>query len=584
MKRQFVFVLKAGVSLLPKTLREALKKNLRLSAFYTRTLRNTGFIQALPSEKKQAASYLKNVHGQSAQIEQFSVPEKLDGVLVIYVVDANLKKMQSTVDSINKLAAIPESVLFYTSTALATYCNKLLKKIWSGYTADSVVTHLTSSVLAETADRPCFVVMEGDAIHPDFAKVLNALLLEDTQVAYVDTDHLDDDGERHSPEFYPDWNPDLQLSTAYIQSGVWFTHFKKFIQAQPMEPNWSSVAEWFIHAYLHDSLLTVQHIPMVLVHRPEVSPGIYRNLSVKTRDLLSQKGEFYLNKKQEVLALKWNVKDQPLVSLIIPTRNGKDLVKACVESILEKTTYANYEILLVDNNSDEQESISYFETLALHPKISVLQYPYEFNYSAINNFAAKQAKGEVIGLVNNDIEIIKPDWLSHMLGHVLRPDIGCVGAKLLYANDLIQHAGVVMGYGGGAGHAHKYFPADHPGYLHRLTATHNYSAVTAACLLVKKSDFDSVQGLNEVELKVAFNDVDFCLRILGLGRRNLYCAEAVLYHHESVSRGEEDTVEKLERFNAEVAYMQSKWQHFIDHDPAYNPNLTLRHENFAIKE
>ena len=186
-------------------------------------------------------------------------------------------------------------------------------------------------------------------------------------------------------------------------------------------------------------------------------------------------------------------------------------------------------------------------------------------------------------LINNDIEVISPEWLTYMVGHVMRDDIGCVGAKLLYSDGRIQHAGVVLGYGGGAGHAHKYFPRYHPGYLKRLAATQNYSAVTAACLLVKRSHFGAVGGLDEENLAVAFNDVDFCLRVRELGVRNLYCAEAELYHHESVSRGLDISPEKAARFNRELEYLQTKWSHVIKHDPAYNPNLTLKRENFALK-
>jgi O-antigen biosynthesis protein len=171
-----------------------------------------------------------------------------------------------------------------------------------------------------------------------------------------------------------------------------------------------------------------------------------------------------------------------------------------------------------------------------------------------------------------------------MVGHVLRDDIGCVGAKLLYPDGRIQHAGVVMGYGGGAGHAHKYFPRYHKGYMNRLVASHNFSAVTAACLLVKKSDYLAVGGLDEINLTIAFNDVDFCLKVLQLGRRNLYCAEAELFHHESVSRGLDLSEEKLKRFGNELSYIQIKWSKYIQKDPAYNPNLTLRRENFAIRD
>jgi GT2 family glycosyltransferase len=273
----------------------------------------------------------------------------------------------------------------------------------------------------------------------------------------------------------------------------------------------------------------------------------------------------------------------PLVSLIIPTKNGKALVKACIESILEKTTYSNYEILLIDNGSDEEESIEYFKYLDTLEKVTVLEYPAPFNYSAINNFGVKHANGSMLGLINNDIEVISPDWLTYMVGQAERESIGCVGAKLLYSDTRIQHAGVVLGYGGGAGHAHKNFPRFHSGYLNRINATSNYSAVTAACLLVKKSLFDEVGGLNEQDLSVAFNDVDFCLKVKELGVQNVYCAEAELFHHESVSRGLDISPEKAARFNRELEYLRNTWANYIANDPAYSPNLTLKRENFSIK-
>ena len=213
----------------------------------------------------------------------------------------------------------------------------------------------------------------------------------------------------------------------------------------------------------------------------------------------------------------------------------------------------------------------------------MLKYPQPFNYSAINNFGVKHAKGSVIGLINNDIEVITPEWLTYMVGHVQRESVGCVGAKLLYSDTRIQHAGVVLGYGGGAGHAHKNFPRHYSGYLKRIAATNNFSAVTAACLLVKREHFEAVAGLNESDLSVAFNDVDFCLRVKELGVNNIYCAEAELYHHESVSRGLDISPEKAARFNKELTYLQTKWSQVINNDPFYSPHLTLKRENFSIK-
>ena len=347
---------------------------------------------------------------------------------------------------------------------------------------------------------------------------------------------------------------------------------------------YSDIASLVGEAWLSNPDINVNHSTATLVHLNLSDKSTTSNLYALKNTVLRHKHVLIeVDEQTQVNRALWHFDSQPLVSLIIPTKNSKELVKACIESIREKTIYKNYEILLIDNGSDEEASIRYFETLAELPEVHVLNYPGPFNYSAINNFGVKHAKGQVVGLINNDIEVISPDWLTYMVGHVMRDDIGCVGAKLLYSDGRIQHAGVVLGYGGGAGHAHKHFPRYHPGYLKRLAATQNYSAVTAACLLVKRSHFGAVGGLDEENLAVAFNDVDFCLRVRELGVRNLYCAEAELYHHESVSRGLDISPEKAARFNRELEYLQTKWSHVIKHDPAYNPNLTLKRENFALK-
>jgi GT2 family glycosyltransferase len=275
-------------------------------------------------------------------------------------------------------------------------------------------------------------------------------------------------------------------------------------------------------------------------------------------------------------------KNEPLVSLIIPTYNGYEITKQAIDSILEKTIYQNYEILLVDNNSNDEIALAYFEELDQHEKVTVLRYPYPFNYSAINNFAAKQAKGEIIGLVNNDVEVISPEWLTEMVSHALRDDIGCVGAMLYFENDTIQHAGVITGIGGVAGHSHKHFKRGEHGYFSRLNLVQNISAVTAACLLVRKTVFEQVNGLNEKDLTVAFNDVDFCLKVQAAGYRNLWTPYAELYHYESISRGAEDNPEKVARFNTEVVYMLNTWGTDKKPDPCYSPNLTNKREDFSV--
>jgi GT2 family glycosyltransferase len=280
--------------------------------------------------------------------------------------------------------------------------------------------------------------------------------------------------------------------------------------------------------------------------------------------------------------VNYPILNQPLVSLFIPTRDGYDVLHKCINSILEKTAYQNYEIIVLDNETTCQRTLAYFEKIKKHKNISILEYPYPFNYSAINNFGVKHAKGTIIGLINNDVEVISKGWLSEMLSHALRPEIGAVGAKLYYDNNSIQHAGVILGIGGVAGHSHKYFHKDEYGYFSRLKIVQNYSAVTGACLVVKKSLYEEVGGLDEENLTVAFNDVDFCMKLIDKGYRNLWTPYAELYHHESISRGSDESEEKKERFMKEVLFMKEKWKSRLKEDALYNRNLTNEHENFGI--
>ena len=290
---------------------------------------------------------------------------------------------------------------------------------------------------------------------------------------------------------------------------------------------------------------------------------------------------FYEHSRHVVFALP---KPKPLVSIIIPTRDHLGLLQSCVQSILDKTSYTIYEIIIVNNQSSELATLAWLEQVQKqHVNIKVIDYPYEFNYSAINNFAVKYAKGTIIGLLNNDIEVINSAWLEEMVRHASREDIGCVGAKLYYADGRIQHGGVILGSGNGrCGHAHRYFPGDADGYCGRLKLVQNFTAVTGACLLVRKELYEQVGGLNEVDLPIAWSDIDLCLKIRALGYRNLWTPYAELYHHESISRGRDSTKEQIERYKLETAYMLKHWGDIIRNDPAYNPNLTVVREDFSL--
>jgi glycosyltransferase involved in cell wall biosynthesis len=271
----------------------------------------------------------------------------------------------------------------------------------------------------------------------------------------------------------------------------------------------------------------------------------------------------------------------PSVEIIIPTRDAVHLVRQCIDSILEHTTYSNYHITIVDNGSVKEESLKYFANLQSDCRVSVIRDDSPFNFPRINNNIGLNTNADLICLLNNDIEVITPEWLTEMVSIALQPKVGAVGAKLLYPNETLQHAGVILGVGGVAGHSHKFLPRSESGYFSRAVLRNTFSAVTAACLVIQASIFKEVGGL-DVNLQIAFNDIDFCLRVRDLGYRNVWTPFAELYHHESATRGHEDTPEKKARFDSEVSYMKNRWGKQLLDDPYYSPNLTLESENFSI--
>jgi len=422
---------------------------------------------------------------------------------------------------------------------------------------------------------------------------------QDAGLLYSDEDKVNETGERFDPHFKPQWNPDLLLSQNYISHlGVYRTYLVKDV---------GGFREGFEGSQDHDLALRVSallqpeqivHIPHVLYHWRAVAGSTALDSNEKSytsRAGLAAVRDHVIRKTPQACVshghypntyrVRFPLPEQaPLVTLLVPTRDKVEMLRPCVDAILGRTDYLNLELLILDNRSTCVDTLSYMtEVSDRDPRVRVLRWDEPFNYSAINNFGALHASGEILGLVNNDIEPINGDWLGEMVRQACRPEIGCVGAKLYYPNDTLQHAGVILGIGGVAGHAHKYFQRSAPGYFVRLHLTHCISAVTGACLLVRKAVFEEVGGLNEADLAVAFNDVDLCLKVREAGYRNLWTPYAELYHHESVSRGADDNAAKRARADGEADYMRRTWGKALDNDPAYNPNLTLVHEDFSLR-
>ena len=419
----------------------------------------------------------------------------------------------------------------------------------------------------------------------------------DAQLIYSDEDKIDMEDRRFDPYFKPDWNPDLNYGQNYISHlTVYRTELIRSLGG--FRKGYEGSQDWdlILRAIEKIPASSIRHIPKLLYHW-RAAPGstalqlAEKNYPVEAARMALEDHFKRTGQKVELLPVPgdhWRIKyplplPAPLVSLIIPTRNAVKFVRQALRSILDKTDYPNFEVLIVDNNSDDPETIAFFAGLAggSDPRVRVLTYGEPFNYSAINNYAVREAYGDIVGLLNNDIEVINADWLTEMVSQALRPDIGAVGAMLYYPLNTVQHAGVILGLGGVAGHPFKEFPRGDHGQKNRLRLVQNYSAVTAASLVIRKDRFLQVGGLNEKDLPIAFNDVDFCCKLISAGYRNLWTPHAEFYHHESATRGVEDTPEKKARFQSEIDYMMNTWGTLLMSDPAYNPNLTLVGEDFS---
>jgi glycosyltransferase involved in cell wall biosynthesis len=420
---------------------------------------------------------------------------------------------------------------------------------------------------------------------------------QDAELIYSDEDKIDESGFRFDPHFKPDWNPDLLTGQNYISHlSVYRTATLR--SAGAFREGFEGAQDWDLALRVSERVAASQilHIPRVLYHWRAIDGSTATHVGEKS--YVAQSARRTLDEHFSRIAVAatltpisgghWHVRYRtpdpaPLVTLIICTRNRRELLVACVESVLTKTNYSNFEILVADNDSDDPELFASYTQMRERGHFEMLPCPGPFNFSVINNRAVREARGEVIALLNNDIEVINPDWLGEMVSHALRPGIGAVGAKLYFPDFRLQHAGVITGLGGVAGHAFKGFERMEPGTPQfRPHLTQNLSAVTAACLVIRKSTYLKAGGLDEKELAVAFNDVDFCLKVEDLGLRNLFTPFAELIHYESVSRGAEDSPDKIRRFQSEIATMRARWGTRLLNDPAYNPNLSLDSEDFAL--
>lgn len=469
---------------------------------------------------------------------------------------------------------------------------RYLRRETNGHIAEA-----TNSALSLATGEFCALLDHDDelAAHALYMVAVELNKQPDLDMLYSDEDKIDEQGKRYEPWFKSDWNYDLMLSqNAVVHLAVYRTSILRGIGGFRSAFNGSQDYDVTLRFSEHTTSERIKHIPFILYHWRAISGSValatteklypYEAAERAIREHLERTGRSATVERQPHLGyyqVTWPVPaPEPKVAIIIPTKDKVELLRVAVDSILEKTTYENYEIVIVNNRSVEASTMEYFAQALQSPKVHLLDYDKPYSFAALNNWAVTQTDAPLLAFVNNDIEVIEPNWLREMVGHALRPEVGSVGAKLLYPNETIQHSGVVVGIGGLAGHPHVGEPRETFGYFGRAVCTQRYSAVTAACVVMRREVFLEVSGFDEVNFAVAFNDVDLGIRLGHAGYANVWTPRALLFHHESASLGLPTNEDRRRQFLEECDNFRRIWADVIRNDPFYNPNLTISGGDF----
>lgn len=460
----------------------------------------------------------------------------------------------------------------------------------------------TNACLAMATGEFIGLLDQDDILHPstlyEYVKAINE---KDADYIYCDETTFKSGNIDHmlTMHFKPDYAPDNLRANNYI---CHFSVFKRdLLQGTELfRSQFDGSQDHDMILRLTDAAQNVVHVPKLLYYWRCHATSVASNIEAKPYAIEAARGAVAENLRshgfknfqitstrafETIFKIRYQIIGSPKISIVIPNKDHVEDLKRCISSIEEKSTYDNYEIVVVENNSETKEIKDYYELLKDDPRVKVVTYTGSFNYSAINNFGVKETTGEYILLLNNDTQVITVNWMEEMLMYAQREDVGAVGAKLYYGDKTIQHAGVVIGLGAHrtAGHTHYKQHRENLGYMGRLCYAQDVTAVTGACLLVKKSLFEKVGGLDE-SFAISLNDVDFCLKLRKLGLLNVFTPFAELYHFESISRGLDDQGEKAERYNRESAHFRDKWKKELQQgDPYYNPNFSLDRSDFSLR-
>ena len=481
---------------------------------------------------------------------------------------------------------------------LEEYSSKDSRIRWMDLNENKGIAENTNAAFSMAKGEFVGLLDHDDLLSPNtLYEIVNALNEhEQADAVYTDEDKVTAELDEHfQPHLKPDFNIDLLRSNNYI------CHF--FVVRRQLVEEVGGFRREFDGAQDYDFIFRCVEKAREVVHVPEILYH-WRTHKASTADNPAStmyafeagrraieahlertgvKGTVSHTADLGFYRVKYPVQGHPLVSIIIPNKDEKETLENCLESIRKNTLYDNYEIIIVENNSTTDEIFEYYKKISADPRIHLICWKKEFNYSAINNFGVKNARGEYLLFLNNDVTVITEDWLGEMLGVCQRREVGAVGVKLLYPDNTIQHAGCVVGIGGIAGHMFVDMPAERTGYLHKASILQDMSAVTAACMMMKRSAFDKAGGFTE-QLAVAFNDVDLCLKAGKAGYLVVYDPYVKLYHMESKTRGAEDDDAKIRRFQREIEYMRSNWIGILKNgDPNYNKNLSLTKWNYSLR-
>ena len=461
------------------------------------------------------------------------------------------------------------------------------------------ISACSNSALAIATGEFVALLDHDDLLSPDALYEVAALINghPEADLIYSDEDMINSRGRRIKPVFKPDWCPDSFLSRMYTcHLGVYRRSLLTRIGSFRVGTEGSQDYDLVLRATEHTQ--HIFHIPKILYHwrihptssatNTTAKPYAYEAGRKAIHDAIHRR-----NEPGQVLetpgypglyTVRYAISDPKPVSIIIPTRDLATILDRCLASITQLTTYPHYEIILVDNGSQEPGTFKLFNKWQekLGDRLRILPLDIPFNYPKLNNYGVHQSKGDYLLFLNNDTEVIAPDWLTGMVEQAQRSSIGAVGARLLYPDNTIQHAGIIAGIRGGVGHGHRYYPSTATGYMNQIKAISNYSAVTAACLMCRRDLFNAVGGFDE-SFAVEGNDVDLCFKFLEQGYRNVYLPHVTLYHHESKSRGYNDTADKRSRGREERDRLTQKWRSLIDHDPCYSPNLSRQDGNYSLR-